>query len=104
MLAVKSMDIRENFKEWCTKVINGETLVVSRPKNENVVIISEKEYNEMLKAKQNAEYLAKLDMSKKQLEQGKTISFTLEELKDMEDENWKPTSKVLEFMEKMTNE
>ncbi len=103
MLAVKSMDIRENFKEWCTKVINGETLVVSRPKNENV-IISEKEYNEMLKAKQNAEYLAKLDMSKKQLEQGKTISFTLEELKDMEDENWKPTSKVLEFMEKMTNE
>ncbi len=104
MLAVKSMDIRENFKEWCTKVINGETLVVSRPKNENVVIISEKEYNEMLKAKQNAEYLAKLDMSKKQLEQGKTISFTLEELKDMEDENWKPTSKVLEFMEKMKDE
>lgn len=104
MLAVKSMDIRENFKEWCTKVINGETLVVSRPKNENVVIISEKEYNEMLKAKQNAEYLTKLDISQKQLEQGKTISFTLEELKDMEDENWKPTSKVLEFMEKMTNE
>ncbi len=104
MLAVKSMDIRENFKEWCTKVINGETLVVSRPKNENVVIISEKEYNEMLKAKQNAEYLTKLDISQKQLEQGKTISFTLEELKSMEDENWKPTSKVLEFMEKMTNE
>lgn len=104
MLAVKSMDIRENFKEWCTKVINGETLVVSRPKNENVVIISEKEYNKMLKAKQNAEYLAKLDISQKQLEQGKTISFTLEELKGMEDDNWKPTSKVLEFMEKMTNE
>ena len=104
MLAVKSMDIRENFKEWCTKVIAGETLVVSRPKNENVVIISEKEYNEMLKAKKNAEYLAKLDMSRKQLEQGKTISFTSEELKEMEEDNWKPTSKVLEFMERMTNE
>ena len=50
MLAVKSMDIRENFKKnGVLKVINGETLVVSRPKNENVVIISEKEYNEMLK-------------------------------------------------------
>ena len=60
---------------------------MSRSKNENIVIISEKEYNEILKAKQNTEYLAKLDMSKKQLEQGKTISFTLEELKDMEDEN-----------------
>lgn len=49
MLAVKSMDVRENFKEWCNKVTGGETLVVSRPKNENVVIISEKEYNEMIK-------------------------------------------------------
>ena len=47
MLAVKSMDVRENFREWCNKVVSGETLVVSRPKNENVVIISEKEYNEM---------------------------------------------------------
>ena len=63
MLAVKSMDVRENFKEWCNKVINGETLIVSRPKNENVVIVSEKEYNEMVKAKRNAEYLAKLDKS-----------------------------------------
>ena len=42
MLAVKSMDVRENFKEWCNKVTGGETLVVSRPKNENVVIVSEK--------------------------------------------------------------
>ncbi len=104
MLAVKSMDIRENFKEWCTKVIDGETLIVSRPKNENIIIISEKEYNEMLKAKQNAEYLAKLDRSQKQLEQGKTISFTSEELKEMENENWKPTQKVLEFMERMKDE
>ena len=54
MLAVKSMDVRDNFKEWCNKVISGETLVVSRPKNENVVIVSEKEYNEMVKAKRTA--------------------------------------------------
>ncbi len=57
MLAVKSMEVRENFKEWCNKVIDGETLIVSRPKNENVVIVSEKEYNEIVKAKRNAEYL-----------------------------------------------
>ena len=47
MLAVKSMDVRENFKEWCNRVVGGEILVVSRPRNENVVIVSEKEYNEM---------------------------------------------------------
>ena len=33
------MDVRDNFKEWCNKVIGGETLVDSRPKNENVLII-----------------------------------------------------------------
>ena len=79
MLAVKSMDVRENFKEWCNKVIGGETLIVSRPKNENVVIVSEKEYNEMAKAKRNAEYLAMLDRGYKQIENGETISFSMEE-------------------------
>ena len=32
MLAVKSMDVRDNFKNFCEKVINGETLIISRPK------------------------------------------------------------------------
>lgn len=86
MLAVKSMDVRENFKEWCNKVIGGETLVVSRPKNENVVIVSEKEYNEMAKAKRNEEYLKKLDHSFAQLEQGEAIHKSLDELRSMLDE------------------
>ena len=104
MLAVKSMDVREHFKDWCNQVINGETLIVSRPKNENVVIVSEKEYNEMQKAKRNAEYLTMLDRSLEQIEQGNTISFTLEELKDMESDDWQPTQKVKDFMEKMADE
>lgn len=104
MLAVKSMDVREHFKEWCNKVVSGETLIVSRPKNENVVMVSEKEYNEMAKAKRNAEYLEKLDESWKQLEQEKTITFSMEELEAMEREDWKPTQKVIDFMEKMSNE
>lgn len=86
MLAVKSMDMRENFKEWCNKVIDGETLIVSRPKNGNVVIVSEKEYNEMAKAKRNEEYLKKLDHSFAQLEQGEVIHKSLEELRAMIDE------------------
>ena len=86
MLAVKSMDVRENFKEWCNKVISGETLVVSRPKNENVVIVSEKEYNELAKAKRNEDYLKKLDHSFAQLEQGEVIHKSLEELRAMIDE------------------
>ena len=63
MLAVKSMDVRDNFKTFCDKVFKGETLIVSRPKNENIVMISEVEYNEIMKAKRNAEYLAMLDVA-----------------------------------------
>ena len=99
MLAVKSMDLRDNFKALCDKVFGGETLIVSRPKNENVVMISEKEYNEIMKAARNAEYLAKLDRSQEQLQNGNTISFSMDELKDMEKEDWKPTEKVRKFME-----
>ena len=63
MLAVKSMDVRNNFKSLCDKVFGGETLIISRPKNENVVMLSEYEYNEMMKAKRNADYLAMIDKS-----------------------------------------
>ena len=86
MLAVKSMDVRDNFKEWCNKVINGETLIVSRPKNENVVIVSEEEYNNLLKAKRNEEYLKKLDHSFAQLYSGEVVHKSLEELRAMIDE------------------
>lgn len=100
MLAIKSMDLRDNLKALCDKVFHGETLIISRPRNENVVMLSEKEYNEMLKAKRNAEYLTKLDESYEELRQGKTISFSMDELKEMESDNWTPTQKILQFMEK----
>ena len=73
MLIVKSIDIRNNFKSWCEKVVNGETVVISRPRNENVYIIGEKEYNELKKAKEKAEYLTMLNESLKQLEEKETI-------------------------------
>ena len=84
MLAVKSMDVRDNFKALCDKVFNGETLIISRPKNENVVMQSESEYNEMVKAKRNAEYLAMLDKSMAEAEAGGFIVKTIEELEAYE--------------------
>lgn len=98
MLAVKSINVRDNFKEWCDKISKGETVVISRPRNENIYMINEAEYNALQKAKRNAEYLAGLDKSHAQLEQGETISFSMEELKDMEAEDWKPSQKVLDWM------
>lgn len=84
MLAVKSMDVRDNFKSLCDKVFNGETLIISRPKNENVVMISEIEYNDFLKAKRNAEYLSMLDKSMAEVKTSKVISKTIDELESYE--------------------
>ena len=82
MISVKSMNVRDNFKGWCNRVINGETIIVSRPKNENIVMMSEAEYNVMVKAKKNAEYLAMLDKSMAEAEAGGFISKTIDELEN----------------------
>lgn len=100
MLAVKSVNVQDNFKEWCDKISMGETVVISRPRNENICMISETEYKALQKAKRNAEYLSKIDKSVENHEKGDTISFSMEELKAMESEDWKPTERILEFERK----
>lgn len=84
MLAVKSMDVRDNFKALCDKVFKGETLIVSRPKNENIVMMSESEYNKLMKEKRNAEYLAMLDQSIAEAEKGGFVTKTMKQLEDYE--------------------
>ena len=84
MLAVKSMDVRENFKSLCDKVFKGETVIISRPKNENIVMMSESEYNEIIKAKRNEEYLAMLDKSMAEAESGGVITKKVDELGEYE--------------------
>lgn len=84
MLAVKSMNVRDNFKALCNKVINGETVIISRPKNQNIVMVSEKEYNEMLKAKKNEEYLKMLDQSISEARAGGFVTKTIEDLEKYE--------------------
>jgi antitoxin YefM len=84
MIAVKSMDVRDNFKSLCDRVFCGETLIISRPKNENIVMVSENEYNELQKTKKNAEYLAMLNQSIEEAKAGNFIFKTIEELEACE--------------------
>ncbi len=84
MLAVKSMDVRDNFKAFCDKVFNGEILIVSRPKNENIVMMSEADYNDIMKVKRNAEYLAMLDKSMEEAAAGGFIAKTITDLEAYE--------------------
>lgn len=48
MVVTKPVDIRREQKKFFTIAYRGEPVVVSRPRNENVVVISEERYRELL--------------------------------------------------------
>ena len=85
MIATKQMDVRANIKKYFDMAFDGEPVIVSRKENRNVVIISEAEYNELSKAKKNAEYLAKLNKADEQIKNGKKKKKTMDELLAMEE-------------------
>lgn len=83
MLAVNYSTIRNNLKSYCDQATdNNETVIVTRKNEKNIVIMSLEQYNSMLKAAQNAEYLAKLDRSREQLEKGQGTAHELIEADD----------------------
>lgn len=83
MIALKTIDIRNDFKKVSDLVNSGEKVLIARPRNENLVVLSEKEYNELEKARRNTEYLDKIDRSMQQLVDGHIVVKTMEELEDM---------------------
>ena len=85
MVAVNYSTIRNNLKAYCDKATdNGETVVVTRKKEKNVVIMSLERYNQMEKAVKNAEYLSMLDRGIEQLAAGKGKQHELIEVDDDE--------------------
>lgn len=83
MLAVNYSTIRKKFKNYCDEATdNGETVIITRKNEKNVVIISLEQYNQMMKAARNAEYLAMLDRSMEQLAAGKGQPHELIEVDD----------------------
>jgi len=84
MLALRTIDLRNDFKKVSDIVNSGEIVLISRPRNENLVVLSEKEYNELEKARRNAEYLAMIENSAHEITEGRTVTFTTDELEEME--------------------
>ena len=74
MLAVNYTELRGNMKERMDKVSDDfETLIVTRKKNKNIVMISEETYNNMMENMHligNEENYKWLMESKRQLEEG----------------------------------
>ena len=84
MIALRTVDLRNDFRRVSELVKSGEKILIARPHNENIIVLSEREYNELEKARRNAEYLSMLDESIQQYAEGRTIVKTMEELEAME--------------------
>ena len=83
MIALRTVDVRNDFKRISELINAGEKILIARPHNQNLVVLSENDYNELEKSRRNAEYLAKINTSVQQIKDGKTITKTFEELEEM---------------------
>lgn len=71
MLAINYSTLKNNLKDYCEEASdNNQTIIVTRKKSKNIVIMSFDNYNQLMKNVSNAEYLAKLDRSIEQIKNG----------------------------------
>jgi len=75
MIAISYSNVRQNFKEYCDKATNDfETIIITRERGENVVMLSESEYNNILEnlyVRSDPKYYNELLQSIEQLKKGK---------------------------------
>ena len=83
MIALRTIDLRNDFKRVSELIKSGEKVLIARPRNENLVVMSEKEYNELDKIRHNTEYLAKIDKAIENVAAGRVVVKTMEELEEM---------------------
>lgn len=89
MQAISVSEARQNFKKYCNAVVeDNDIIIVSRNGNgkENMVWIDLKAFNELQKAKENLEYMKKLEESFSEMDEGKVIVKSMEDLEAMADE------------------
>jgi len=81
MIACNYSTYRSKLKEYCDKVVHGgETVIVTRKDEENVVMISMEQYNYFQKAVNNWHYMLKLDRAFANIEAGHVKEMGMEEL------------------------
>ena len=78
MIAANYSTVRDNLKYYCDAATdNGETVVVTRKDEKNIVIISLDQWNALEKAARNAEYLSSIDRAFTQLRSGRGTAHDL---------------------------
>ena len=74
MIATNYSEVRNNLKTYCDKATQDyETIIITRKNNENVVLMSEEKYNNLMEnlyIRSNLKYYQKLVESIKEVEKG----------------------------------
>lgn len=74
MIATNYSEVRNNLKAYCDKATKDyETIIITRKNNENVVLMSEEVYNNLMEnlyIRSNLKYYQKLVESIKEVEKG----------------------------------
>lgn len=52
MIAIKTADLTQNFPSVADRVLRGEKVLISQPQDENLVLITEKEYKNLEKIRE----------------------------------------------------
>ena len=86
MTATITTELKANLKFYIDKAVNGDSVIITRPKKKNAVLIGEDEYNELLRTKENADYLYKMNTLIQQAKEGKVVVKSMEELERSADE------------------
>jgi len=85
MITLRTVDIVKRTGDVAKAILEGEKVVVARPRNENWVIMSEAAYNDLIK-RQNNEFHTKLDRGREDIQKGRGVTFTFESLEKYVDE------------------
>ena len=84
MIATNYSNIRNNFKKYCDKATRDyETIIVTRKNDENVVLMSEEEYNNLMEnlyIMSKKDYYNELLKRKDEVEKGKVEKHDLIEV------------------------
>lgn len=87
MTIVNYTTFRNNMKHYFDGITKERKhVIVNRQGEENVMMLSMDEWNEIQKQLSNLAYLRKLEESEKQVAAGRTVTKTIEQLEDMENE------------------
>ncbi|MCL2323837.1 MAG: type II toxin-antitoxin system Phd/YefM family antitoxin [Oscillospiraceae bacterium] len=84
MRAIKAMDLRDKFKDYCELAASGEIFIVTRPDKRNIVVMSEDEFNSMLDNMQEKNFWERIERARANIKAGKFVEKTIEELEAYE--------------------